>query len=207
MIEQFGVGTWSSDQGSLTVLAGLGGQLVGVRVAPDDAPPPTQVSPSSARRLKPPRPLPPVRVLPALHQHHQRVEPEEDDDGDDDALEDNPDVDAVGARHQAVVSQLLNRRRWVLEAKGEGSPDNQVEQNQKGDNLQMQSVSAAGKFKICGILLNLSPVLDSLLVNRFVDKQLDEEDVAAAVEDRGQGMHQVEVGVLAFRAWKDRDGG
>ena len=68
----------------------------------------------------------PVRVLPALHQHHQGVEPEEDDDGDDDALEDNPDVDAVGARHQAVVSQLLNRRRWVLEAKGEGSPHNQV---------------------------------------------------------------------------------
>ena len=70
-----------------------------------------------------------VGVLPALHQHHQGVEPEEDDDGNDDSLENDPDVDMVGACHSSVVSQLLDRRRWVLEAKGEGSPHNKVEQN------------------------------------------------------------------------------
>ena len=102
--------------------------------------PAARVLPSSGRRLKPPLLRPPVGVLPALHQYQQRVELEEDDDGDDDALEDNPDVDAVGARHQAVVSQLLDRRRWVLEAKGEGTPDDKVQQNQEGDNLQMTPV-------------------------------------------------------------------
>ena len=35
-------------------------------------------------------------------------------------------------------------------------------------------------------ILNLSPVLNSLFVNRLVEKQLDEEHVEAAVEDRGQ---------------------
>ena len=53
------------------------------------------------------------------------------------------------------------------------------------------------------ILLNLSPVLNSLFVNCLVEKQLDEEDVEAAVEDRGQGIHQVEPVVLAFGTGKD----
>ena len=78
----------------------------------------------------------PVGVLPALHQHHQGVEPEEDDDGNDDALEDDPDVDMFRASNPSVVSQLLDRCRWVLEAKGVRSPHNQVEQDQKGHNLQ-----------------------------------------------------------------------
>ena len=53
------------------------------------------------------------------------------------------------------------------------------------------------------ILLNLSPVLNSLFVNCLVEKQLDKEDVEAAVEDRGQGIHQVEPVVLACRTWID----
>ena len=101
-------------------------------VASDDAPYPSVILTSPYGRLEPPCRLPPVSVLPALHQHHQGVEPEEDDDRDDDALEDDPDVDVVGARHFAVLSQLLDRCRWVLEAKGEGCPHNKVEQNQKG---------------------------------------------------------------------------
>ena len=68
------------------------------------------------------------------------MEPEEDDDWDDDALENDPDVDVLRARHFAVVSQLLDRRRWVLEAKGEGTPNDKVQQNQEGDNLQMTPV-------------------------------------------------------------------
>ena len=64
------------------------------------------------------------------------MEPEEDDDGNDNSLENNPDVDMVGARHSSVVSQLLDRCRWVLEAKGVSSPHNQVEEDQKGHNLQ-----------------------------------------------------------------------
>ena len=56
------------------------------------------------------------------------MEPEEDDDGDDDPLEDDPDVDATGGvRQLSVVSQLLDCRRWVLETKGVSSPDNKVE--------------------------------------------------------------------------------
>ena len=35
-------------------------------------------------------------------------------------------------------------------------------------------------------------MLNSLVVNRLVEKQLDEEDVEAAVEDRGDGMEHVE---------------
>ena len=122
--------------------------VVVVGVAPDDAPPPSHVLASPDRRLKPLRLLPPVSVLPALHQHHQGVEPEEDDDGDDDPLEDDPDVDATGGvRQLSVVSQLLDRRRWVLEAKGEGCPHNKVEQNQKGDNLQQTPVNS--KYYSC----------------------------------------------------------
>ena len=91
----------------------------------------------------------PVRVLPALHQHHQGVEPEEDDDGDDDALDRDPDVGPMmaGARDSSVVSQLLDRRRWVLEAEGEGSPHDKVEQNQEGDNLQQTPVNS--KYYSC----------------------------------------------------------
>ena len=46
-------------------------------------------------------------------------------------------------------------------------------------------------------------MLDSCLVNLLVEKQLDEENVEAAVEDRGQGTDQVEPVVLAFGTWKD----
>ena len=114
--------------------------VVFVMVAPNSPTPPSaHILTSPVCRLKPRRRLPPVTVLPALHQHHQGVEPEEDDDGDDDALEDDPDVDVVvGVRacHLAVVSQLFDRSGWVLEAKGERSPDNKVQQNQKGHNLK-----------------------------------------------------------------------
>ena len=118
--------------------------VVVVGVASDDAPPPSHVLASPDRRLKPLRLLPPVSVLPALHQHHQGVEPEEDDDGDDDALDRDPDVGPMmaGARDSSVVSQLLDRRRWVLEAEGEGSPHDKVEQNQEGDNLQQTPVNS-----------------------------------------------------------------
>ena len=104
--------------------------------APSPRPPPSCIATSPDRCLIPLRLLPPVRVLPALHQHHQGVEPEEDDDGNDNSLVNDPDVDMVGARHSSVVSQLLDRCRWVLEAKGVSSPNNQVEQDQKGRNLQ-----------------------------------------------------------------------
>ena len=104
--------------------------------APSPRPPPSCIATSPDRCLIPLRLRPPVRVLPALHQHHQGVEPEEDDDGDDDPLEDDPDVDATGGvRQLAVVSQLLDCRRWVLETKGVSSPHNQVEEDQKGHNL------------------------------------------------------------------------
>ena len=83
----------------MAALAGLGGQVVRVLAPAHHAPPAAHLLPSSERRLKPPRLLSPVRVLPALHQYHQGVEPEEDDDRDDDALEDDPDVDFVGACH------------------------------------------------------------------------------------------------------------
>ena len=46
-------------------------------------------------------------------------------------------------------------------------------------------------------------MLDSLVVNRLLEKQLDEENVEAAVEDRGQGIDQVEPVVLACRTGKD----
>ena len=118
--------------------------MVRVLVPPHHAPPAACVLPSSDRRLKPPCLRPPVRVLPALHQYHQGVEPEEDDDGDDDALDRDPDVGPMkaGARDSSVVSQLLDRRRWVLEAEGEGSPHDKVEQNQEGDNLQQTPVNS-----------------------------------------------------------------
>ena len=57
------------------------------------------------------------------------------------------------------------------------------------------------------ILFNLSPVLDSLVVNRLLEKQLDEENVEAAVEDRGQGMEHVEMGKTEMERWKNWDGG
>ena len=57
------------------------------------------------------------------------MEPEKDDDRNDDALEDDPDVDVVGAGYSAVVSQLLDRCCRVLEAKCVSSPHNQVQQN------------------------------------------------------------------------------
>ena len=66
-----------------------------VRVASDDAFPPSHVLTSPDCCLEPRPLLSSVRVLPALHQHHQGVEPEEDDNGDDDALQDDPDVDMV----------------------------------------------------------------------------------------------------------------
>ena len=100
-----------------------------------DVPYPSVILTSPYGRLKPLSRLPPVSVLPTLHQHHQGVEPEEDDDRDDDALEDDPDVDMVRAGHFAIVSQLLDRCRWVLEAKGVSSPHDKVQQNQKGHNL------------------------------------------------------------------------
>ena len=46
-------------------------------------------------------------------------------------------------------------------------------------------------------------MLDSLVVNRLLEKQLDEEDVEAAVEDRSQRIDQVEPVVLAFGTGKD----
>ena len=98
-----------------------------VRVASDDAFPPSHVLTSPDCCLEPRPLLSSVRVLPALHQHHQGVEPEEDDDGDDDALQDDPDVDMARARHEAVVSQLLDRCRWVLEAEGVRPPNNEVQ--------------------------------------------------------------------------------
>ena len=113
--------------------------MVWVLVPPHHAPPAACVLPSSDRRLKPPCLRPPVRVLPALHQYHQGVEPEEDDDGDDDPLEDDPDVDVGGLRHQSVVSQLPDCRCWVLETKGVSSPDNKVEEDQKGHSLKDQN--------------------------------------------------------------------
>ena len=72
------------------------------------------------------------------------MEPEEDDDGDDDALDRDPDVGpmGVGARDLSVVSQLLDRCRWVLEAEGVGSPHDKVQQNQEGDNLQQTPVNS-----------------------------------------------------------------
>ena len=48
-------------------------------------------------------------------------------------------------------------------------------------------------------------MLDSCFVNRLVEKQLDEEDVEAAVENRKEGIEEVEPGPLAFRTWKERD--
>ena len=48
-------------------------------------------------------------------------------------------------------------------------------------------------------------MLDSCFVNRLVEKQLDEEDVGAAVENRREGIEEVEPADLAFRAWKERD--
>ena len=50
--------------------------------------------------------------------------------------------------------------------------------------------------------MNLSPVLNSVVVNRLVEKQLDEEDVEAAVEDRGDGMEHVEMGKTEMERWK-----
>ena len=37
-------------------------------------------------------------------------------------------------------------------------------------------------------------MLDSLVVNCLLEKQLDEEDIEAAEEDRGEGVEQVEMG-------------
>ena len=45
-------------------------------------------------------------------------------------------------------------------------------------------------------------MLDSLLVNCLVEEQLDEEDVEAAVEDRGDGMEHVEMGKTEMERWK-----
>ena len=107
---------------------GLMSMVIIVMIPTNHTPPPARILTSPDRCLKPLRLLPPVRVLPALHQHHQGVEPEEDDDGDDDPLEDDPDVDATGGvRQLSVVSQLPDCRRWVLETKGVSSPDNKVE--------------------------------------------------------------------------------
>ena len=101
--------------------------MVVVMVASDDAFPASHILTSPYCCLEPRGLLSPVSVLPALHQHDQGVEPEEDDDGDDDALEDNPDVDMAGACHQPVVSQLLDRCRWVLQPEGVSSPNNKVQ--------------------------------------------------------------------------------
>ena len=45
-------------------------------------------------------------------------------------------------------------------------------------------------------------MLDSLVVNRLLEKQLDEENVEAAVADRGQGMEHVEMGKTEMERWK-----
>ena len=50
--------------------------------------------------------------------------------------------------------------------------------------------------------MNLSPVLNSVIVNRLVEKQLNEEDVEAAVEDRGDGMEHVKMGKTEMERWK-----
>ena len=46
-------------------------------------------------------------------------------------------------------------------------------------------------------------MLDSLVVNCLLEKQLDEENVEAAVEDRGQGMEHVEMGKTEMERWKN----
>ena len=66
---------------------------------------------------------------------------EEDFNENDDAPEDDPDADLVGARYWAVVSQLLDCCGWVLYAKGGRSAHNQVEQGKKGHNLQSSNES------------------------------------------------------------------
>ena len=45
-----------------------------------------------------------------------------------------------------------------------------------------------------------------LLADSLVKKQLDEENIEAAVEDRGHCSHQGEVRALGFGAWEDWDG-
>ena len=94
---------------------------------------------SSDGRLEPLGLLHPVRVLPALHQHDQGVEPEEDDDGDDDPLQDDPDVGVLGAGHQPVVSQLLDGCGRVLKTERVRKPHHEVKQNQEGHNLEYKS--------------------------------------------------------------------
>ena len=70
-----------------------------------------------------------VAVLPALHQHDQGVEPEEDDDGDDDPLQDDPDVGVLRSGHQPVVSQLLDGCCRVLKTERVRKPHHEVEQD------------------------------------------------------------------------------
>ena len=48
-------------------------------------------------------------------------------------------------------------------------------------------------------------MLHSFFVNSLLEEQLDEEDIKAAVEDRGHCIEQVKIGILAFRTWKDWD--
>ena len=48
-------------------------------------------------------------------------------------------------------------------------------------------------------------MLHSFFVNSLLEEQLDEEDIKAAVEDRGHCVEQVKIGILAFRTWKDWD--
>ena len=56
------------------------------------------------------------------------------------------------------------------------------------------------------ILLNyLSPMFQCLVLDGLLQKQLNEQDIEGAVKDRGQRVGKVEIGVLAFRIWKDWD--
>ena len=59
-------------------------------------------------------------------------------------------------------------------------------------------------MNFAGILFRyLSSMLHSFFVNSLLEEQLDEEDIKAAVEDRGHCVGQVKIGILAFRTWKD----
>ena len=118
---------------------GLMSMVIIVMIPTNHTPPPARILTSPDRCLKPLRLLPPVRVLPALHQHDQGVEPEEDDDGDDDPLQDDPDVGVLGAGQRPVVSQLLDGCCWVLKTERVRKPHHEVEQDQEGHNLEYKS--------------------------------------------------------------------
>ena len=83
--------------------------------------------------------LAPVAVLPALHQHHQGVEPEEDDHWDQDPLQHDPYWGAVlliSVWDRSVILHLLYCCLGFLESKSESTPHCQIEEDEEGDNLR-----------------------------------------------------------------------